>query len=83
MSFVAGVDSNKTKFESDVRMELDDIASKLGVELDISDKYTIKSLFSKLIRRTKHKYGKNVVIIIDEYDKPILDLIDKPKMEGV
>lgn len=31
--------------------------------------------FSELIRTAKAKYGRNVVVLVDEYDKPILDNI--------
>ncbi|MEF3255730.1 MAG: ATP-binding protein, partial [Deferribacterales bacterium] len=31
--------------------------------------------FSELIEKAKERYGRNVVILIDEYDKPILDNI--------
>ena len=34
--------------------------------------------FSELIYRTREKYQQRVVILIDEYDKPILDHIDQP-----
>ncbi len=36
--------------------------------------------FAQLIRDVAKKYGSQVVILIDEYDKPILDNIDSPKM---
>ncbi len=32
--------------------------------------------FRQLIRESYEKYGKKVVILIDEYDKPILDNLD-------
>ncbi|ADR19976.1 AAA-ATPase (plasmid) [Calditerrivibrio nitroreducens DSM 19672] len=35
------------------------------------------SYFSDLIHKAYKKYGKKVVILVDEYDKPILDVIDK------
>ncbi len=36
--------------------------------------------FDELIIKAKKKYGKNVVVLIDEYDKPILDNIEKPSL---
>jgi len=34
--------------------------------------------FSELIRKTCQLYGQRVVILVDEYDKPILDNIESP-----
>ena len=34
--------------------------------------------FSELIRKVHQKYGQRVVILVDEYDKPILDNIESP-----
>ncbi len=51
---------------------LQDVAEDNQVTLR-GDLYS--SQFSNLIRDLKKKYKKNVVILIDEYDKPILDAI--------
>ncbi len=49
-------------------------AKKLGIaDLVIDTPYL---MFQKLIEKTKEITGKTVVIIIDEYDKPLLDVID-------
>ncbi|MEA3331168.1 MAG: AAA family ATPase [Campylobacterota bacterium] len=39
-----------------------------------------RKYFAKLIREAYDKYGQKVVILIDEYDKPILDNITNPKV---
>lgn len=39
---------------------------------------SIPNLFAELIRRLRLKYEQRVVILVDEYDKPILDNIDNP-----
>ncbi len=36
--------------------------------------------FAQLIRETARKYNTRAVVLIDEYDKPILDNIDHPEM---
>ncbi len=36
--------------------------------------------FDELVQNTAEQYGQPVVILIDEYDKPILDNIDQPEM---
>ena len=52
-------------------------SDRLGVEYE-SDDYAIS--FSEIIGNACKKYGKKVVVLIDEYDKPILDNVDQPKV---
>ncbi len=54
---------------------------------EYSDKYQIKlkkiniwDRFFELIRLISEKTGKQVVVLIDEYDKPILDKIEEPEI---
>ena len=47
----------------------------LGVKCKSVDDYAI--CFADLIRKTYKKYGKEVVVLIDEYDKPIIDNLDQ------
>jgi len=47
---------------------------KLGIKCD-SAKYD-RRCFSELIIKTHEKYNQKVVILIDEYDKPLLDTIE-------
>ncbi|MDR0307070.1 MAG: ATP-binding protein [Chitinispirillales bacterium] len=49
-------------------------AEKLGVELRGE---SLSNKFSFLIGDSVKKYGKQAVVIIDEYDNPLLSLIDK------
>ena len=49
------------------------------LELDCGDVFDRK-YFSTLIREAYKKYGQKVVILVDEYDKPILDNITKPEI---
>lgn len=51
--------------------ELDEVASELGLVLKESD---LKSKFWELIKTAASE--ANVVILIDEYDKPIIDYLD-------
>ena len=62
------------------RAELDE---KIGEILRINqrslgihcEEKSLSGCFAELIRNAKEKYGRNVVILVDEYDKPILDNI--------
>ncbi len=59
--------------------ELKDNEKRLGVHCDIS---VVSARFSRIIKAAQEKYKQPVVILIDEYDKPILDNIDQPQMAG-
>ncbi len=50
------------------------------VGITYPDNTNSPSSFAYLIRKTYEKYNKKVVILIDEYDKPILDNINKKEM---
>jgi hypothetical protein len=49
----------------------------LGVEC--ADPEDIAGCFSELIRLAAQKHGRRVVVLVDEYDKPILDNITQPE----
>lgn len=57
---------------------LRDNARKYGIELKGSNP---RVQFRNLIMDLKEKYGRNVVVLIDEYEKPLLDSIDEPHFE--
>jgi len=83
MSKAAGASSNVEKFEESVRDMLENEAISADVHININKK-EMKNILLALIKQLKRKHKKPVVVIIDEYDKPILDLINKPKeMEAV
>ena len=42
---------------------------------------TLSSRFRGVIQRAAQKTGKNVVILVDEYDKPLLQAIDNPALQ--
>lgn len=55
---------------------LDDMLSRIEKELGIEKNSDVPSVrLSNLIHSAYEKYKKQVVIIIDEYDKPVLDAI--------
>ena len=58
-----------------IKMLLSDNAQKLGIDLDIEDSLPVQ--FHKLIKESTKKYGQKAVIIVDEYDNPLLSVIDK------
>lgn len=53
----------------------------LNHDVSISSKI-ITNAFSELVSKLKNKYGKNVVVLIDEYDKPLVNcLSDQQKFK--
>ena len=52
-------------------------AERLGLNIELGEAETC---FANLIRAAEAKTGQKVVILIDEYDKPILDNLTKPEL---
>jgi hypothetical protein len=58
---------------------LQEQAEKLEIELN---KGNAISQFKFLIRKARQKYGEKAIVIIDEYDKPLLDAINAPDIHN-
>ncbi|MDR3341402.1 MAG: ATP-binding protein [Treponema sp.] len=71
-------------------MERSDLKSRLGANLRLyeeqwgrdAEEDTPSDRFSGLIRRTYTATGQRVVVIIDEYDKPLVDTLEKPALHA-
>ncbi|MDL1968883.1 MAG: AAA family ATPase, partial [Deltaproteobacteria bacterium] len=77
ISFGAGIFKDIDSLNSRFNYLLSRFAEKYKVKLkekNISDR------FDELVRKISEKQNQKVVILIDEYDKPILDNIDKPEL---
>ena len=72
---MSGASESVAALKSMLDGDLRDTAASLGVEL--SDSGEVVKLFKQLIKRVHAKYGCKVVLLIDEYDKPIIDNIGK------
>jgi len=75
ISFADGGGKNSTELDEKIREHLTINQERLG--LDPCKMSSISGCFGELIRNAKAKYGRNVVVLIDEYDKPILDSLEK------
>ena len=73
-----GGSNNEEQFLQDIDKNLKDNQERLGVQCDLENDYSI--CFANLIKKSYQKYNKQVVILIDEYDKPILDNINDTEM---
>lgn len=78
LSFV-GEHSNRESLNKDVLDQLADIEDDAKLEIRDDVKSGPRRLRS-VIRRLKKAYKRPVVFLVDEYDKPILDVIDNPKI---
>ena len=70
----AGDFSSKIKLEQRALEIFRRNQDELGIECE--DRENPSNCFSELIRKTYKKYNQRVVILVDEYDKPILDVIE-------
>ena len=51
-----------------------------GIYGELSTEVTPGDIFRGLINRAYIQTGRQVVVVIDEYDAPLLDVLDKPEM---
>lgn len=70
--------SSPESLKKDILKTIHIIASKHDIKLSHK---TILFCFMTLIIELKNKYNKNVVVLVDEYDKPIVNHLDKGKEE--
>jgi hypothetical protein len=75
--FAAGEVRNRE--ELDIRMldMLDENGERLGIQTESLD---LAGKFRKLISRAAFKYGQRAVVLVDEYDKPLLDNVYNPEI---
>ncbi len=75
ISFGAGKITN----EKAIIDKLNEILENISTNEKISSNYTtISGKFADYVKKLYEKYNRKVVILVDEYDKPILDTIENP-----
>lgn len=74
MGMIAGKSATKASLANKLILTIKRFAKEHNVTLDTE--LDPASMFNSLIHTLQKKYRTQVVVIIDEYDKPILDLID-------
>ena len=75
IDFAGGVLKNRQELDLRILDILQENAEHLGVSYESTD---IPGKLGTLIRKAMAKYGERAVVLVDEYDKPILDNIDNP-----
>ncbi|HBT98778.1 MAG TPA: hypothetical protein DEA57_04820 [Sulfurihydrogenibium sp.] len=73
ISFAIGTNNNSEKLRSTISFNLKNVAYDYKINLE-EEELNLK--FYELIRKLYEKYNEKVVILVDEYDKPILDAIE-------
>ena len=80
ISFGSGV--FKTRAELDQRIH--ELLLNNQEQLEVTcQQNSITGCFGELIRKAQTRFNQNVVILVDEYDKPILDNITEPETAKV
>ncbi|QNP30046.1 ATP-binding protein [Cylindrospermopsis curvispora] len=75
IDLAGGVLKNRQELDLRILDILHENAEHLGVSYESTD---IPGKLGTLIRKAMAKYGQRAVVLVDEYDKPILDNIDNP-----
>lgn len=80
MDFSDGLFASPEELKNFIIDSLDDHAAKYQITLN-RDNYTQR--FKELIVQLQQKTNQKVVLLIDEYDKPILNNLHKPVLEPI
>ncbi|HIJ59645.1 MAG TPA: AAA family ATPase, partial [Nitrospirae bacterium] len=78
INFAEGVCKDRVQLDKWIVEQLIKNQERFGITC--RDNEFIPACFSQLIEGLKKKYGQGVVILIDEYDKPILDNITESEI---
>ncbi|MDP2427441.1 MAG: AAA family ATPase, partial [Methylobacter sp.] len=78
LSFGGGVIHDRAHLDRRIFTILDNNQVNLSVNCQHTD--DIGDFFESLIKKTVEQTGRRVVILVDEYDKPILDNLAKPEI---
>ena len=75
LSFADGFFAETSELRESLTIQLDDLEEDAGIEGRYDNP---RSRFRYLIRALHRQSGRRVVVLVDEYDKPILDALGKP-----
>ncbi len=79
IDFASGIIHSRNELNAWLHQQLDEQESRLGLKLERDDNPAIR--FSRLIQSAANQSNqRQVVVLIDEYDKPILDNIDQTEL---
>ncbi|NYG35464.1 ATP-binding protein [Sphaerotilus montanus] len=75
ISFSDGMLQSRTELDTRIHEILQDNEMELGVQ---AQRRTVNGRFAELIRLVHERHGAPAVVLVDEYDKPILDNLTDP-----
>ena len=78
IDFAGGVIRNRAELDERLLYILKSNSERLKLEFKTDT--DIAGIFTNLIKYSLQKHNSKVVILIDEYDKPLLDNIEKPEI---
>jgi len=78
LSFAEGRLESRAELEDHIRAEIDANAERLGIVRPPHADAHLR--FRGLIQTASTQYGQRAVILVDEYDKPILDNLTEPEI---
>jgi hypothetical protein len=78
LSFGSGMAQNRAELDRRIRALLAENAERLG--LPCRDPDDPAGCLRELIARGHAEHGERVVVLVDEYDKPILDNLTRPEI---
>ena len=75
LSFASGNLRDADGLRANLMAQLDAVQRRTGI---VSDYQTVPERFGHVLEQLHRHSGEPVVVLIDEYDKPILDVLDQP-----
>ncbi len=81
VSFGGGLLKNEVELKEKFEEIFRDNANQLGIECDYP--FSDRRCFAQIIKRANEKFGERAVVLVDEYDKPILDNITNVKVAAI
>ncbi|NOG31293.1 ATP-binding protein [Halomonas sp. TBZ9] len=78
ISFSNGVVISREDLDANIRYQLQQQRASLGIEATPPER--IADDFASLLENAHRTHGQRVVVLIDEYDKPILDNLLNPEL---
>jgi hypothetical protein len=80
LNFANSVIESRAELDQAIYNLLQANQARLGIECDDFSLHDPAGCLARLIRNAAQHYGQKTVVLVDEYDKPILDNIDQPDL---
>lgn len=72
--------SQHGNLENDIRSQLSLISENEGLKIPFDQQQDNANLFRYIINFLHRKSGQKVAVLVDEYDKPVLDTLENPEL---